>query len=660
MYYGADYYPEHWPPERWSTDARLMREAGINLVRMGEFAWAQLEPQEGSTAFAWLDEAIRLLAQEGIATVLGTPTAAPPAWLSQRYPETLPVDREGRRVTIGNRRQYCPSHPTYRALARRIVTEMARHYAGNPHVIGWQIDNEFSGHCYCPACQQAFQAWVQRRYDTLAALNEAWGTAFWSHLYSSWSQIPLPWATSGVANPGLELDYWRFTSDQFVSFQQEQLDILRALCPERLVTTNFMGFHYQDLNYYDLARPLDVVAWDNYPIQEAADPALAALGHATMRGLKNMPFWVMEQQAGPSGWQSMSRAVRPGQLRLWAYQSIAHGADALVYFRWRSCRVGTEQWWHGILDHDGQPRRRYAEVQQMGQELARLGRRLMGTATPPAVALLLSYEDSWALRLQPNAAGLAYKELFASYYRPFYHSGLPVDVVSPDADLSPYRLVIAPTLYVLPPAWVDKLRQYVEGGGYLVVGARSGVKDIANRVVDMPLPGLLSELLGIEIEEYDALGRHVHSSIRFEAHLAELANTLCPVHTWCDVITLCGAEVIARYAQDYYAGRPAITRRRVGRGTALYVGTMGGADLYATLARWLAKEVALRPLLATPSGVEVAARESNGLTYLFVLNHTDDDQMFQLPYPCTELLAQQPLHGSTTIGPHEVMILVAE
>ncbi len=661
MYYGADYYPEHWPRERWATDARLMHEAGINVVRLAEFAWALLEPQQGIYDFAWLDEALGVLEAEGIAVVLGTPTAAPPAWLCQGYPEIMAVNRDGHRVTFGMRRQYCPTSSTYRTLSASIARAMAEHYAGHPQVIGWQIDNELSGHCYCAECQRAFQEWAEARYGSLTALNEAWGTAFWSHIYRSWSQIPLPWNTTPVSNPCLELDYWRFMSDQMVAYQQVQLDILRERCPGQFITTNLMGFGFQDLDYYDLARPLDFVAWDNYPIYSpggAEDSSLAALGHAAMRGIKDRPFWVMEQQAGPSGWQTMSRAPKPGQLRLWAYQAIAHGADAVVYFRWRSCPFNTEEYWHGILDHDGRPRRRYDEVRQMGQEVGRVGERLAGTSTPKAVALLLSYDDSWALRLQPNAEGLSYSEVFRGYYRAFHQMNVPVDVVSPEADLGAYKLVVAPVLHVLPEAWAQNLTRYVENGGHLVIGARSGVKDRSNRVVNQPLPGLLAPLCGVEVEEYDALGRQTTGAIRFEQGIPELADTLCTVHTWADILSPRGAEVIARYTQDYYSGKPAITCYGYGRGQAVYVGTMGNADLYATLARWCAAEAGVQPLLTTPHGVEVAARESGTQRILFLLNHSADEQAVELPYPCTDLLSGTRYHGWFTLPARKVLILV--
>src|SRR5215212_6049719 len=348
--FGVDYYPEHWPEARWSVDAQLMAEAGFNTVRLAEFAWSRLEPQPGVFDFAWLVRAI-----------LGTPTASPPPWLMQAQPDLFRVDEQGRRLTFGNRREYCPSHPLYHDCTRAIVTVMAEHYAPHPHVVGWQIDNEFGDRCYCPVCRDAFQHWLRRRYETLDALNGAWGTIFWSHVYTDWSQIPVPVATGGSPNPGLALDFARFASDTYVAYQQLQIDLLRSRTSGQFITHNLMGFGYDKINYYDLARELDLVTWDNYPrtqwsLAADVDPSGPALAAATMYGLKQQPFWVMEQQAGPGGWELVSVMPRPGELRLWAYQQIAHGADGIIFFRWRTARHGAEQYWHGLLEHDGRAR----------------------------------------------------------------------------------------------------------------------------------------------------------------------------------------------------------------------------------------------------------------------------------------------------------------
>jgi beta-galactosidase len=329
FYFGVDYYPEHWPEDRWPEDARLMAEAGINLVRMAEFAWSLLEPSPSCFEFGWLDRALALMQVHGIRAVLGTPTASPPPWVMAMLPEAYRVLESGQRQTYGNRRGYCPSHAGYRERGRMVTQALAQHFADPPSVIGWQIDNELGGRCYCPLCQAAFQAWLQNKYGSLDALNHAWGTAFWSHVYTDWSQIPVPLETGGVPNPGLDLDYRRFMSASYVSFQQEQVDILRRTCPNQLIMHNFMGFHYDQINYFDLAQSLDLVTWDNYlrtswHRNRDADVVASALGHDTMRGLKGRNFWLMEQQAGCGGWQEVGMVPRPGEMRLWTYQAIAH------------------------------------------------------------------------------------------------------------------------------------------------------------------------------------------------------------------------------------------------------------------------------------------------------------------------------------------------
>ena len=464
--FGVDYYPEQWPEENWERDAQLMSEAGFNVVRLAEFAWAKMEPQEGIFDFDWLDRAIGIFHKLDISVILGTPTASPPPWLAQKNPDVLRVREDGLRVEYGARRINCPSHTIYRERSQRITNAMAEHFAGNPAVIGWQTDNEFGDRCYCDICRKEFQTWLQKRYVTLDELNSRWGTVFWSQTYSDWCQIRLPLSTSGSPpNPSLALDFRRFVSDSYVSFQQEQIDILRSKCPEHFITHNLMGFGYNGLDYFDVAKPLDFVSWDNYPLgfwhQLEITPASPALSHDTMRGLKNKNFWVMEQQAGPSGWQTLSSTPRPGVLRLWAYQSIAHGADGVVFFRWRTARFGAEQYWHGLLEHDGRAGRRYNEIKQMGAELKQVGEQTFGAETISSVAILQSYDSRFAFQVQGNSTEFAYEKHLAQIYSTLWKRNISVDVISPMAALSKYDLVIAPALHILTDAIAANLREYV-------------------------------------------------------------------------------------------------------------------------------------------------------------------------------------------------------
>jgi len=658
--FGVDYYPEHWPEERWPEDARLMAEAGINVVRLAEFAWSFLEPQFDRFDFTWLDRAIEVLHGQGIQVILGTPTASAPPWVMTMFPDAYKVNEHGHRLTYGNRCEFCPSHAEYRERGRHVTSAMARHYADHPAVIGWQIDNELNGRCYCSICQVGFQTWLQHRYHTLGELNAAWGTAFWSHVYIEWSQIPVPMETGGVPNPGLDLDFRRFMSDTFVSFQEEQVKILRALCPNHFVTHNFMGFGFYQINYYDLARPLDFVTWDNYPRTgwnpaKEADHASIALGHDTTRGFKGKPFWVMEEQSGSGGWQTVGVNPRPGEMRLWTYQAIAHGADAIVYFRWRTARFGTEQFWHGVLYHHGQPGRRYAELKTIGAELRRIGEQFLGAENRNQVAILHSYDTRWAFQIQPNHNDFHYSAFFMSYYRALHKRNIGVDIVPPGADLSRYRMVIAPALYILAEQTADQLRNFVQSGGLLITTARSGVKDEANAIVNQYLPGLLAEVCGVEVDEYD-----VHpsdSTIPLKLSLPGHETQTAEARLWFDVLRTTTAEAVASYQAEYFSGTPAITLNQFGEGQAMYVGTLGDDALHESVVAWALESADLHPVLNTPAGVEATERWQGERQLLFILNHASEEHDVPLVRPCLDLLSGGQVDQSVKLPAYGVMVL---
>ena len=661
FYFGVDYYPEHWPEERWTTDARLMAEAGFNVVRLAEFAWSRMEPREGQFDFDWLDRAIAILQSHEIKVVLGTPTASAPPWLMSKSPELFRLRADGLRVTFGNRREYCPNNPLYHDHTDRIVTSMAEHYAGHPAVIGWQIDNEFGDRCYCSTCQQKFQTWLRSRYEDLDELNQKWGTIFWSHVYNDWTEIPLPLTTGGSPNPGLALDFYRFCSDSYVAYQQMQMDILRAKCPDHFITHNLMGFGYDQLNYFDLARNLDFVSWDNYPrmqwtMENDVEPSSVALSLATMRGLKHKNIWVMEQQAGPGGWEMLSVTPRPGELRLWAYQSIAHGADAMIFFRWRTARVGTEQYWHGLLDHDSHPSRRYEEIKRMGIEIKKIGDEIIGSQVRSSVAMILSYDSRFAFQIQPNNPRFSYPEHFRKIHRAFHHRNISMDVTSPNAGLSSYKIVIAPALHLVTDATAENLKRYVQDGGILVLTQRTGVKDEANTIVNQRLPGLLAEICGIEVEEYDSLSSTMQNSLEFI--VPELTEAGKPnVGVLCDILKPTSAKVVARYMQDYYAGKPAITINQFGKGQVVYIGSVGDEHLYGIVADWLLKMSGIVPVLSTPEGVEVAERWQDDQRLLFILNHTEDQQKVLLDHSYKNLFDNSILKDTISVTPHNVLVL---
>jgi beta-galactosidase len=678
MYYGVDYYPEHWPEERWPDDARLMARAGFNVVRLAEFAWSLLEPQEGAFAFDWLDRAIEILTGHGLEVVLGTPTAAPPPWLTARYPEVMPVGPDGRRVGPGGRRHYCPSNPKYRRLSRRIARAMAAHYADVHGIIGWQVDNELSlgnpSRCYCDSCRGVFQDWVRERYGSLKALNEAWGTVFWSQVYDAWEQIPVPLSSGASHNPGLLLDYYRYQSEAYVTYAQEQVDVLREICPGHFVTHNVALPFMDVISNFDLGARLDFLAQDTYPgywpifslekfgahsagshIAAEEVPLVCAWSYDAVRGGKHgEPFWVMEQQAGPAGQRTFSPAPRPNQLRLWVYQAVAHGARAITHFRWRTCCFGAEEYWHGVLDHDGVPRRRYQELKATAAEVNSLSRELAETRIKAEIALIFSYDSSWALAIQPCQPELNYCFQTLDYFAPFYDANVPVDIVGPDADLSAYRLVLAPALYVVSPDLAKRLSAFVQTGGTLVVGFRSGVKDLRNQVVPQVLPGLLARPLGVEVQEYDPLYGQPQS-VRFVGRYLEGVEAEC--NLWADVLHPTTAQVLAVYTSDYYAGRAAITLNRWGQGEAVYVGSGLTRDGLGRLLIALAGQQGVRSLLNTPDGVEVTCRGTAEVSWWFLLNHSSEQKRVDVPRTFLDVLSGHRVSDHIQLEPYGVAVL---
>lgn len=662
--FGADYYPEHWPESRWAEDARLMREAGFNTVRLAEFAWSRLEPREGSFDFTWLDRAIETLSAEGMEIVLGTPTASPPMWVMKKYPDAYRVLEDGRRLTFGHRRHYCPNHAGFRDLTRVIVSAMARHYAANPAVIGWQTDNEFGDRCYCENCGRAFGRWLARRHGSPAAMNERWGTVFWSQDYEDFADVALPTRIARAPNPGLHLDYFRFSSDSYVEYQDIHVEILRRECPAHFITHNFMGFKYEQINYFDLAAPLDLVSWDNYPrlawtmVADVDVPAVA-LGHDTMRGLKDKGFWVMEAQSGSGGWEDVSVMPRPGEISLWAWQAIGHGADGIIFFRWRTARVGAEQYWHGILDHHGAVGRRYREVAAMGAALGRVGGQILPTAPRPRVAMILSYDSRFAFQVQGNNPGFSYPGHLKSLYAAFHRRGIEVAIVPPEADLSSYRIVLAPALHVLSDEVARSLENFVEHGGILLGTARSGVKDIHNAVVDAHLPGLLRRVFGLMVEDYDSPALAVSIPL---AAAGQNAPAQAAATGWADILALEGAEPVMTYAAEYYAGRAAVARHRLGKGQAIYAGSFGNEALHAALAELLLDAAGMADrAIVLPEGVELCRREAadGGAPLLFLLNHGAEPASLTLPGAHHDLLTGDSVSGRVEVPPHGLRLLRA-
>ncbi|MHC4719480.1 MAG: beta-galactosidase [Planctomycetota bacterium] len=658
---GADYYPEHWPRDRWETDLKLMKEAGFNVVRLAEFSWIYMEPVEGQYEFAWLDDVLELLARYDIYAIICTPTAVMPAWVPRKYPDAMAMKGDGTRITWGGRKNNCFSTGTYRLLSERITRAMAEHFKDNPVIIGWQTDNEFGGtDCRCGICRAEFQDWLRKKYGTLSELNRAWGNHFWGLEFTTWGEITIPddrraqWA---ISNPSACLDWQRFTSWLNVRFQKDQIDIIREVCPQHFITHNLMSFH-TGTDYYDMAKDLDFVAFDNYPIWGGGKPEVhygSSAAADLMRGFKQKNFLIMEQTAGPHGWGTFGRNPWPGEIRLFCYQQLAHGADGQIWFRWRTCTAGREQYWHGLLGHDGKPLRRYNEAAKLAKEYRKLDKYLKGTTVKPDIAIVYDYDSIWALQSQPSYRGNSYRSIMGKYYNALFRTGVNADFVPPCADLAKYKLVLVPDLYILPDKIANRLNDFVRNGGVLLADCRTGVKDQNNLCHDRTLPGLLAPMLGIRIEEYSAFADDVQYNI---AGTDQFPGSFTATK-YTDWITPENAKVLARY-QDQWHLEPfaAVTKNTYGKGTGYYVGTVAKEDaFYDRLIEKLLEDADIEPLVKPPLGVEVSIRENSDHKLLFVINHTEEVQTVKVPKGKLELLSGKETKDTIELGTFNVAVI---
>jgi beta-galactosidase len=647
---GTAWYPEQWPEARWEQDLALMQAAGINMVRVSEFAWSTMEPQEGQFNFAWLDRAVALAAKHGIRTVLGTPSAAPPAWLTQKYPETLAVWDNGRTATHGNRGQYRFTSQKYLQLSRRMAEEMAKHFGHNPNVIGWQIDNEYGSVSYDEETRKDFQQFLKARYKTLESLNQHWSTAYWSQAYDTWEEIPL-----GAGNPGLNLEWKRFVSETFKNYQHNQIAVIRANSdPRQFITHNFMGFN-GNFDHYVLSEELDFASWDHYVAQGRPDALWNGQVHDLTRGFKRKNFWIMETQPGFVNWSAVNLALDKGEVRQMAWSDVGHGADAVSFWQWRSALGGQEQYHGSIVAPDGNPRPIYEEVAQLGKEFAKAGEALSGTTPTPETAILFDYNSRWAIEFQRHSKDFDPVGYLHTFYRPLRQLTQDVDIVNPSAPLSQYKLVVAPALNVMPEATAQHLVDYVNNGGHLVIGARTGMKDEYNALLPSRQPGTaLNKLLGGDVVEFYALENNVPVDGQFgkgEAKVwAELLETTSP-----------DTEVLLKYGKSngWLDGKPAVISRKVGKGRITYVGAQLSEDVMGKLAQWMVDDSGVKPALGTvPEGVEVSRRAGNGKEVFIVVNSTSAAQTISLPAPMHELLKEAAAATSLTLAAGDVGVLV--
>ena len=624
--FGGDYNPNQWPKEIWEEDIRIFKKASINSATVNVFSWAKIQPSENYYDFEELDQIIEKLSTEGFDIVLATSTAALPAWMFKKYPEVARTDYDGRHHKFGQRHNACPNSLVYQKYAERLATKLAERYGENPQVTCWHINNEYGGECYCDNCEKAFRVWLKDKYHTIEALNKAWNMEFWGHTVYEWDEIVLPNALSeGIgydktAFAGISIDYRRFNSDSLLKNYMMERDAIRKIDPTTPITTNLMGT-FKGLDYFKWAKEMDLVSWDNYPSYNTPW-SLVAMTHDLMRGLKQQPFMLMEQTPSQQNWQPYNSLKKPGQMRAQSYQTIAHGADTIQYFQLRRSIGACEKFHGAIIEHVGhEDTRVFRETAALGAELAQLSD-IIGTQTQAQVAVIFDWDNYWALEYTSGpTVDLKYVEQIHRYYRYFYEQNIAVDLVPVDADLSKYKLVAAPVLYMIKEGMQERLTDFVKQGGALLTTYMSGIVDQSDNVHLGGYPGPLRELAGIWVEEIDALAPEQSNGVSLVNE--ELTGTSNLVS---DLIHLENAEALAHYTSNFYAGMPAVTKNTFGDGTVYYFGGQLEDQLQDQLFKTIVKETDITQVIEEATKLEIACRENEEAKFFVIINFHEEAQ----------------------------------
>ncbi|MCL6659476.1 beta-galactosidase [Paenibacillus amylolyticus] len=664
MFYGGDYNPEQWDHETHLEDLRMFKLAGIDIATINVFSWALIQPDEVTYRFEELDQLINRLYENGVYICLATSTAAHPAWMAKKYPDVLRVDAEGRKRKFGGRHNSCPNSPTYRKYAEKIADKLAERYKDHPAVLVWHISNEYGGECYCDNCEKAFRVYLKERYQTLEQVNKAWNTNFWGHTFYNWDEIVLPsnlsehWGNNNSTFQGISLDYSRFNSDSMLDCYLLEYNAIKKHIPDSVVTTNLMGF-FKQLDYFKWAKYMDIVSWDSYP-GLATPVSFTAMAHDLMRGLKDgQPFMLMEQTPSQQNWQPYNSLKRPGVMRLWSYQSVAHGADTIMFFQLRRSIGACEKYHGAVIEHAGHENTRvFREVAELGKELQILGDTTLDASVESKVAIVFDWDNWWAIEKSSGpTVALNYVDQIHKYYAAFFRRNIQVDIISVDTDMSKYDIVLAPVLYMVKPGFAVKLEKYVEAGGTFLTTFFSGIVNENDLVTTGGYPGELRKLLGIWVEEIDALLPEQKNRIVLKETYGDLQGEYgCGM--LCDLLHSEGAEVIAEYGDDFYKGMPVVTRNTFGQGEAWYVASDPDERFLDGLLGQLAAAKNVESLLETPEGVEVSARTKDGKPYLFVMNHNATTQSYDLgTAKAHDLLTNRELSRSVEIEARGVQLL---
>lgn len=668
--HGGDYNPDQWKhtPEVWDEDMRLMKLAHCNVMSVGIFSWASLEPEEGKFEFGWLDTIMDKLVENGVYAILATPSGARPAWLAAKYPEVLRVLPNRMRILFGGRHNHCYTSPVYREKTRLINQKLAERYKDHPALLAWHVSNEYGGECHCELCQQAFREWLKKKYDNdLDKLNRAWWTGFWSHTYTDWDQIQSPAPHGEGSIHGLNLDWKRFVTHQTIEFMKNEIAPLREITPNVPVTTNFMGT-YTGLNYWKFAPELDVISWDNYPRWHGEEPdwELAykvAFVHDINRSLKGgKPFMLMESTPSMTNWMQVAKLKRPGMHLLSSIQAVAHGSDTVQYFQWRKSRGCVEKFHGAVVDHCGHENTRvFRDVAEVGKVLEKLDP-IVGTTVRPEVAIIYDWENRWAIddAQGPRREKKDYLLTCQSHYRPFWENGVPVDVIDMDCDFSGYKLLIAPMLYMVRPGVAERIEKFVEEGGTFVTTYWSGIVDENDLCFLGGFPGPLRKVTGIWSEEIDALYDHDVNHVVLKDDNPLGLKGEYEARELCDLIHAESAEVLATYKSDFYAGRPALTVNSFGKGKAYYIAFRNNGDFLTDFYGALIKELNLKRAVDTelPQGVTAQMRTDGERVFVFILNFVPEERQVDLKdMRFRDMLTGKDVTGCISLPPYGVKIL---
>lgn len=663
--YGGDYNPEQWPREVWEEDHAAFDLAHIDTVTLAVFDWALIQSAEDTFDFTLLDEIVARVAASGRRFVMATATGALPPWLAHQHPEVNRTDFEGRKHVYGQRHNACPSSPVFRRLSAGLAGRIAERYAGHASLVAWHIGNEYGGACYCGNCANGFRDWLRDRYTSLERLNKAWNATFWSHTFTDWDQIVPPNALSEhwrgpnhTAFQGITLDYLRFMSDAMLQNFVDEKAAIREHDHQVPATTNFMGM-YRPIDYHRWAEHLDFASWDNYPPTDRSE-ARMALTHDLMRGLKGGdPFWVMEQTPTITASRNINPLKRPGVLRLWSWQSVAHGADAVLYFQMRQSRGACEKYHGAVLDHAGRTdTRSFREVAILGAEFQRVGDAVLGARTPARVALLFDWDSWWASEMTDGLnRTVTYPQVVLAYHRALWEAGVQLDVVAVDAPLENYDVVVAPLLHLLKGDIQDRLGDVLGRGGSILSTFLSGRVDQDTNAFLMDAPGPLAPLFGVRVEETDSLPAESVNRVSFSGR--GLDSTV-ESHSVFEVLVPESAETIGTYGDDFYAGRAAVTRAAsAAGGSAWYVGALLDHEGVSRIVRAVLDEHDLVGPYAHHADLEFAVREGAGGRVSFLLNHADAAVQVTAHASGTNLLTGTPVArgGALTLEPKGVVVL---